>query len=164
MARRHAKCALLRLARSRSSNATPATTRNRSNAGFTLVEVVFSIFVLVVGLVAMAQLLAVSVRMHQLSRNTEVATQLAEAKFEELMKLNFTTAAAVQVTPLGSDSLNDNVANYFDTPAGTLYTRRWLVEAGPIDRTRRVTVRMVPAQTDRLLYKPVQLTTIIRQW
>ena len=140
----------------------PAVTRS-AEAGFTLVEVVFAMFVLTVGLVAMAQLLAISVRMHQLSRNTEIATQLAERKFEELMKLNFDTAAAVQVT-VGGDSLNSNVVNYFDAPAGTQFTRRWLVEAGPIPRTRRVTVRMVPTQTDRLLYKPVQLTTIIRQW
>jgi prepilin-type N-terminal cleavage/methylation domain-containing protein len=151
MARQHASCKSPRLARSGSSN-----------DGFTLVEVVFAIFVLTVGLVAMAQLLAVSVRMHQLGRNTEIATQLAERKFEELMKLNFDTAPEVQIT--GVDSLAADVANYFDTPAGTLFTRRWLVEAGPVDRTRRVTVRMVPAQTDRLLYKPVQLTTIIRQW
>ena len=150
--------ALLRPARSRFSNAAARS----AEEGFTLVEVVFAMFVLTVGLVAMAQLLAISVRMHQLSRNTEIATQLAERKFEELMKLNFDTAAAVQLT--GQDSLNANVANYFDTPTGGQFTRRWLVEAGPVTRTRRVTVRMVPRQTDRLLYKPVQLTTIIRSW
>ena len=160
MERRYAGSASVRQARSRSSSACerPAA----ASAGFTLVEVVFAMFVLTVGLVAMAQLLAISVRMHQLSRNTEIATQLAERKFEELMKLNFDTAAAVQLT--GQDSLNANVANYFDTPSGSQYTRRWLVEAGPVVRTRRVTVRMVPRQTDRLLYKPVQLTTLIRSW
>ena len=151
------------MARKRGSCASPQPARSRSSSGgFTLVEVVFAIFVLTVGLVAMAELLAVSVRMHQLSRNTEIATQLAERKFEELMKLNFDTAPEVQVT--GSDSLNNDVANYFDMPAATQFTRRWLVEAGPVARTRKVTVRMVPTQTSRLLYKPVQLTTIIRQW
>ena len=160
MERRYAACASLRRVRSRFSSA--RRRRTASSAGFTLVEVVFSMFVLTVGLVAMAQLLAISVRMHQLSRNTEIATQLAERKFEELMKLNFDTAPAVQIT--AADSLNNDVANYFDTPTGTPFTRRWLVEAGPVARTRRVTVRMVPAQTDRLLYKPVQLTTIIRSW
>lgn len=171
MERRYAGSASMRPGRSRSSSAyqeaagLPAAARSAtagSSAGFTLVEVVFSIFVLTVGLVAMAQLLAISVRMHQLSRNTEIATQLAERKFEELMKLNFDTAAPVQITT--GDSLNSNVVNYFDAPSGTQFTRRWLVEAGPVARTRRVTVRLVPRQTDRLLYKPVQLTTIIRQW
>lgn len=122
-----------------------------------------STVVLTIALVGLAQLLAVSVQMHQLSRNTEVATQLAEAKFEELMKLNFTTAASVQLTPVGADSLNTDVANYFDSPAPT-FTRRWRVEAGPVDRTRRVTVRLVPAATSPLLFKQVQLTTLIRQW
>lgn len=160
MERRYAGSASMRPGRSRFSSACQADAG--SSAGFTLVEVIFSILVLTVGLVAMAQLLAISVRMHQLSRNTEIATQLAERKFEELMKLNFDTAAAVQITT--GDSLNSNVVNYFDAPAGTQFTRRWLVEAGPVARTRRVTVRLVPRQTDRLLYKPVQLTTIIRQW
>ena len=167
MERPHGGCASQRRASCRSSKperesaSLPSVARS-AEGGFTLVEVVFAMFVLTVGLVAMAQLLAISVRMHQLSRNTEIATQLAERKFEELMKLNFDTAAEVQVT--GQDSLNANVANYFDTPTGGLFTRRWLVEAGPVARTRRVTVRMVPAQTDRLIYKPVQLTTIIRSW
>ena len=107
MERRYAGSASVRPARSRSS---------KGSAGFTLVEVLFSMFVLTVGLVAMAQLLAISVRMHQLSRNTEIATQLAERKFEELMKLNVDTAAAVQLT--AGDSLNSNVVNYFDTPTG----------------------------------------------
>lgn len=162
MARRRARCGLPQLDRFRSSNAAAAQAPASPGAGFTLVEVVFAIFVLTVGLVALAQLLVVSVRMHQLSRNTEVATQLAETKFEELMKLNFTTEPSVQIT--GADSLNNDVANYFDVPDGLPFTRRWLVEAGPVDRTRRVTVRMVPLQTDLLIYKPVQLTTIIRQW
>ena len=160
MAPRRVRSALRRLARSRFSSAFTAGAR-RAEAGFTLVEVVVSTFLLTVSLVGLAQLFAVSVQMHQLSRNSEIATQLAEAKFEQLMKLNFTAAAAVQVT--GSDSLSSNVANYFDTPSAE-YTRRWRVETGPIDRTRRVTVRMVPRVTNNLLYRPVQLTTLIRQW
>ena len=163
MERRYAGSASGRPARSRFSSAKglPSVARS-AEGGFTLVEVIFAMFVLTVGLVAMAQLLAISVRMHQLSRNTEIATQLAERKFEELMKLNFDTAASVQIT--AGDSLNTNVVNYFDSPSGTQFVRRWRVEAGPVDRTRRVTVRMVPTQTDRLLYKTVQLTTIIRSW
>jgi prepilin-type N-terminal cleavage/methylation domain-containing protein len=150
--------------RVRSGSVSPDTSRSSENpasreAGFTLVEVIVAVLVLTIGLVAMAELLAVSIRLHQLSRNTEVATQLAQGKFEELMKLNFTTAPAVQ--PGGS--LTNNVANHFDAPVNT-FTRRWLVQAGPAARTLRVTVRVVPAQTDLRMLKPVELTSIIRQW
>jgi prepilin-type N-terminal cleavage/methylation domain-containing protein len=161
MARRHARCASPRPVRSRSR---PRSEGPRGDAGFTLVEVLVAVVVLTVGLVSLAQLLAVSVRMHQLSRNTEVATQLAEQKFEELMKLNFVTEAAVQVTPNGADTLNTDVTDYFDLPENAPFSRRWLVENGPVDRTRRVTVRVVPLQAGLMGYRTVQLTTIIRQW
>jgi prepilin-type N-terminal cleavage/methylation domain-containing protein len=138
--------------------------RRASEHGFSLVEVLVAMGLFTVGMLAMAQLLAASVQMHQLGRNTDVATQLAQAKFEELMKLNFNTAAAVQLTPTGADALGANTANYFDVPAGNQFTRRWRVEAGPTPRTRRVTVRIQPTQVSRLTYRPVEITTLIREW
>ena len=117
-----------------------------------------------VGMLAIAQLLAAGVQMHQLGRNTDAATQLAQAKFEELMKMNFNTAPAVQITPGGVDSLAANTANYFDIPPGNEYTRRWRVQAGPTARSRLVTVRVQPTQISRLTYRPIEITTILREW
>ena len=116
--------------------------------------------VLTVGLVAMAQLLAVSTVMHMDSRQASSASQLAQAKVEELMKLNLATAAAVQVT--GSDSLAANVTNYFDTPQADV-TRRWRVQAGPVAGTRLVTVRVINPRA-HLYGTETDLTTILRQW
>jgi hypothetical protein len=60
--------------------------------------------------------------------------------------------------------LNNDVTDYFDLPENAPFARRWLVENGPVDRTRRVTVRVVPLQAGLIGFKTVQLTTIIRQW
>lgn len=153
----HAASALRRRASCRSSD-------GAAEDGFTLVEVLVSMAIFMVAMLAIAQLLATGVQMHQLGRNTDAATQLAQAKFEELMKMNFNTAAAVQLTPEGVDSLGANVANYFDLPPGGQYTRRWLVQAGPVARTRQVTVRIQPSQVSRLTHRPVEITTMLREW
>jgi prepilin-type N-terminal cleavage/methylation domain-containing protein len=136
----------------------------RSAAGFSLVEVLVAMCVFTIGMLGMAQLLGVSVQMHQLGRNTDAATQLVQGKLEELMKMNFSTEPELQLTPAGVDSLATDVQNYFDIPAGGQFTRRWRVTAGPIPRTRLVTVRVEPTQQSRLMYRPVEIDTILREW
>jgi Tfp pilus assembly protein PilV len=128
------------------------------DGGFSLIEVVFATFVLVTGLVSVAQLLPVSVMMNTDARYATHATEQAQAKIDELIKTNF-NAPALQVNT--ADTLSSNVANYFDTPAPGV-TRRWQITAGPSD-TRTVTVRVI--DTRALRYgRRTQLTTIVRQW
>jgi hypothetical protein len=117
--------------------------------------------VLVVVLVALAELLALSVRMHQLGRNSATAVRLAQDKLEELMKLNFGTAPAIQIN--GADTLSANAENYFDVPANSGYTRRWRVQAGPGGNAalRTVTVRLVP---DVRVGADFQVTAVLRSW
>lgn len=99
--------------------------------------------------------------MHQIGRNTAQATRLAQDKFEELMKLNFGTASAIQVN--GADTLGANTANYFDVPANSGYTRRWRVQAGPGGnaRLRTVTVRLVAGVRVGADY---EVTQVVRAW
>ena len=135
----------------------------RSNErGFTLVEVLIAMVIMSVGLVAVAQLMAVSTQSHRLGRLTSEASILATTKLEELVKLNFATAPAVQITA-APNSLTTNVANYFDV-TGAGYTRRWQVAAGPTADTRRVTVRIIPPLSARPFSKEVEVITILRQW
>lgn len=138
--------------------------RLRDERGFTLIEALIATIVLTVALVALADLLAVSVRMHQLGRNSTTATRLAQDKFEEMMKMNFATNPAIQVN--GTNTLASDVANYFDAPANTGYTRRWRVEAGPNanPRLRTVTVRIMPANPDMRVAGDFTVTTILRSW
>ena len=54
-----------------------------SQRGFTLVEVIVAMLICVVGLVAMAGLLAVTLRMQQLGRNSTSAVRMAQDKIDE---------------------------------------------------------------------------------
>jgi Tfp pilus assembly protein PilV len=138
--------------------------RRADERGFTLLEALVATVVLTVGLVALAELLAVSIRMHQLGRNSTTAARLAQDKFEELMKLNFATSPAVQVS--ATDTLVSNVANYFDVPANSGYTRRWFVQPGPGGnaRLRTVTVRVIPDNPDMRVAADFRVTMVIRSW
>jgi type II secretory pathway pseudopilin PulG len=129
----------------------------------TLIEVMFAVIVLSVGLLAGAQLLAVSLQTHQLSRTTTDSARLASEKVEQLMKLDFALDPAIQISAVNPDPLNQNVAGYFDIPLPG-FTRRWRVQAGPTANTRLVTVRLVPAPTDLRMARPVVLETIVRDW
>jgi type IV pilus assembly protein PilV len=136
---------------------------SNSDRGFTLVEVVVAMLVFTVGIVALAQLMAVTMRMQAHGRNQTSAVRLAQDKFDQLMSLNFDTSAEVQIT--GSDSLSANVENYFDTDV-TGYTRRWLIEAGPDANPdlRQITIRVIPDVQDRRNFTPYELMSIIRRW
>ena len=131
--------------------------------GFTLIEALVATLVLTIGLLATAELLAVSLRMHQLGRNSTTATRLAQDKFEEMMKMNFNTNPAIQVANC-SNALVSNVTNCFDTPANSGYTRRWQVTAGPTVRLRTVTVRVIPNNADRRVGADFTVTSLIRSW
>jgi Tfp pilus assembly protein PilV len=130
------------------------------DGGFSLVEVLVATLLLTTAFVAMAQLLGISTVMHTDARAASTATQLAQAKIDELIKLNMTTDAAVQVT--GGNSLAADVANYFDAPQQGI-TRRWQVEAGPTADTRVLRVRVINKHA-RQYGSEIELTTMLRQW
>ena len=138
-----------------------------------------AMMVCTVGLVAMAQLMAVTLRLQQLGRNSTSAIRLAQDKVDELTTMTWdTTAPTYNASIACGGSLTGNAANHNDTPMqdngtpdnladDTLrkgYTRRWLVAAGPDadPNLRLVTVRVVPDVADRRTASPYDLTTIIR--
>ncbi len=113
--------------------------------------------ILTVGLVSMAEMMAVTLRMQMLGRNETAAIRLVQSKIDELVAVNFTSA-----TVAVGGSLTANVTNYNDTPTDG-YTRRWQIAAiAGETRVRTLTVRVVPTSTDRRTTAQVELTTIIR--
>jgi hypothetical protein len=113
-----------------------------------------------VGLVAMAELMAVTLRMQQLGRNSTHAVRLAQEKVDELTTVTFAHASMAC-----GGSLTADQADHFDD--GTLnnvgYHRRWVVANAPDgDNLRQVTVRVIPDVTDRRTASPFDLITIIR--
>lgn len=117
--------------------------------------------ILTIGLVSLAELLAVSIRLQQLGRNGTESVRVAQDKMDQLMSLNFDTNLTIQI----GGSLGANVANYNDTDVQG-YTRRWVVVAGPDANPdlRQVTILVLPESVDRRTTSPYQLTSIIRRW
>lgn len=123
--------------------------------------------ILTIGLVSLAELLAVSLRLQQLGRNGTQAVRVAQDKMDQLMSLNFDTNLTIQI----GGSLTANVANYNDTDVPG-YRRRWLVQAGPPRPAfplgdpdlRLMTIRVIPDLADRRTASPYELVSIIRRW
>ena len=147
---------------------------SNNERGFTLVEAIVAMVVCTIGLVAMAELLAVTLRLKQLGRNSTSAVRLAQDKVDELTTMNFITDPSAAC----GGSIDAPAKDHFDTPMddnGTPddpaddtvmkgYTRRWIISAGPDGdpNLRQVTVRVIPELNDRRVAAPYDLTTIIR--
>lgn len=147
---------------------------SNNERGFTLVEAIVAMAVCTIGLIAMAELLAVTLRLQQLGRNSTSAVRLAQDKIDELTTMNFITNPSAAC----GGSIDANEADHFDTPLqdnGTPddptddtvmkgYTRRWIISAGPDadPNLREVTVRVIPEVNDRRVATPYDLTTFIR--
>lgn len=130
----------------------------QSEAGFSLVETMVASLVLTIGLVGLAQLLAVATIMHSDARQATTGTVLAQAKLDELMKLDFAASPAIQL----GGSISSSMVNFSDTPEPGI-DRRWLVTNGPVAGTRMLQVTV--ANRGGRLYGGTQtLTTVIRQW
>ena len=134
---------------------------NTSERGFTLVEVLVATVILVIGLVAMAELMAITLRMQMLGKNETAAVRLIQSKMDELVAVNFTGTDAASVAVGGS--LTADVGSYNDTPAGSGFKRRWQIAAiAGETNVRTLTVTVIPAVNDRRTNAQVQLSTIIR--
>ena len=134
--------------------------RDGGQGGFTLVEVMVCTLVLTIGLVAIAALLAVTTTMQIGARESARSMRLAQQKVDELARMDFEDDAAMGLGgALDEDSADHNEAD----PNGLNgITVRWLVEAGPTEDTRLITVRVVNLRAQQ--YRATDLTTIIREW
>jgi prepilin-type N-terminal cleavage/methylation domain-containing protein len=132
--------------------------------GFTLAEVVVALLVCTVGLVGMAQMLAVTLRMQQLGRNSTSAVRMAQDKIDELSSMSFLTGLSVQC----GGSLTTDLPNYNDVPAVNgqpqPFRRRWLIQAGPDadPQLRQVTVRIIPEVRSRTMTAQIDLVSLLR--
>jgi Tfp pilus assembly protein PilV len=130
----------------------------RGEAGFSLVETMVASLVLTIGLVGMAQLLAVATIMHSDARQATTGTVLAQAKIDELMKLDSSLYSNVAL----GGSISSNLAPYFDSPEPGI-DRRWRITDGPVANTRVLEVT-VENKGGRLYGGSQTLTTVIRDW
>ncbi len=122
--------------------------------------------ILTIGLVSLAELLAVSLRMQQLGRNETAVIRLAQDKLDELSVLAFATELRIQ--PGGS--LTGNEDNHWDTPKDAdgndlPFIRRWVVGNGPDganNRMRQITIRVIPTREEARTNATFEMISIIR--
>ena len=124
----------------------PIHSRSQSQAGFTLIELMVAIVVIVIAVLGMASVTATSIRHQDMNAARTDMAALADNKFEDLRGFAGAvarTADTMQLVPGGD--LAASVANYNDavTERGRTYTRRWIVTAG-VGGTRSVTIRIIP--------------------
>lgn len=118
----------------------------RSIKGFTLVECVIAMVLVMIGFAAIFSLLTACLKTEVISRDLGRANSFSRAKIEELKNS--------PRTPGGS--LTNNVAGYFDNPTPD-YTRRWEISADQTG-TQTVTVLMRPTIKGAIMPE-VKLTT-----
>jgi Tfp pilus assembly protein PilV len=127
---------------------------SKSEAGFSMVELMISLVVLLFGVLAVLVLIINGVQLQTYARELTTANNLAKDKLEELRVI----PAANAQRGIGG-SLAADVANHFDVPQAP-FRRRWTVALGPA-RTHDVTIsvfmpggRVPPVQVRALLDCP----------
>ncbi len=122
--------------------------------GFTLIETAIAMLVFVTASLALLPLIAWGIRLQGDSRNAAVAHSIARAAIEELSALP-TTDDQLAV----GGALDSDVANHFGQPAGTPFTIRWVVAAGPAG-TLDVTVTVV-SNNNNVRVPPFQFQVLL---
>src|SRR6478672_10709916 len=118
--------------------------------GFTLVECVIAMVIVMIGFTGICGLLTSCVKAEVMSNNLATANSLARAKMEEL----------TVSTRTAGGSLTSSVSGYSDAPT-TQFTRRWTI-AADIASTQTITVAVLETnQADAI--PQVQVTTRIQQ-
>ena len=138
------------------------TTPRADERGFTLIELIVAMLIIVVGVLGLAGVMVnVSARQTLATSRMELVA-LAEGKLEELRAdAMIMSADTAQLTVGGSTTLS--VANHADTvagPSGRIYITRWQVAAAPAG-CRHVTLRVVPLVDDARSVARLEFSTIL---
>lgn len=114
--------------------------------------------IMTVALVAMAAMMAITLRMQMMGRNETSAVRLIQSKVDQIVNINFSTNPSVDV----GGSLTADDTGYFDTPAAG-FKRRWRIDTITGEtKVRKLTVRIIPTINDRRTNAEVEISTIIR--
>jgi prepilin-type N-terminal cleavage/methylation domain-containing protein len=131
-------------------------------SGFTLVELMIAIIVLVVGVLGLASTMVSMTRYQDLSAAHADMTALGDHKLEQLrVAATYSTADTMQLVVGGSVTVP--TAQHVDTlvERGRTFIRLWQVQDGP-GGTRQVLLRVRPIVDDVRTPAQVDFTTLIQ--
>ena len=128
-----------------------------ADAGYLLVEVLIGLFLLTIIILAMAQLVVLSVSANRAAVEYTEATYLASEKMEELVEIRYTTLDA-------GGSLDGNTTGFFDNPDVdgdeiADYERRW--EITDLGDRKQIRVRLISVHQTYGPPKQVTLVTLV---
>ena len=130
--------------------------RSRDSCGFTLVEVLVAISVMVVVSVGVVRLFVVAASMTRSARDRTIARSLAAGKLEQLRSLTWEVAV---VPGGGMVAASDGQTNLSVTPPGAGGPGLNESPSGTLDAN----VHHVPTAPDQLLAFQVLVTTVARE-
>jgi Tfp pilus assembly protein PilV len=145
------------------SHSQPAT-RVGARGGFTLIELMLAIIVVVVGLLGIVSTMASMTRYQDLSAARTDMAALADNKFEQLRAAAATKTADTLQLAIGG-SLTVATAPFTDTVTerGRTYVRLWTVAAG-VGGSLDLTLRIQPQVDDRRTPRLLDFYTLITKW
>jgi prepilin-type N-terminal cleavage/methylation domain-containing protein len=117
------------------------------NAGFTLVESMFTLAIMSMSLLALAGLQITALRGNALARSITTAVSIAEQRIEQLKNTSYTNIQAEAATPVTASNLH--------------FTRQVTVTNGPLPNTKSVSVLV--SWQDQSKTHTLPIATIIGQ-
>jgi hypothetical protein len=150
----------------------------KSERGFSVIEVAFAAVITMVGLAFVATLFTAAIKQNRMVKQHTTTTALAQQKLEEINALD---PGDDRLKAGGGLTTETKKANYFDTvyvnpdtgivtstipPGATpIYDRFWLVEDDTsLDRTRLISVRVVARQPSSGRTSEETILTTVRSW
>lgn len=146
------------------ANASASAQQPARRAGFTVVEIIVAVMILVIGLIAMAGIMGATAQLQRLTSSRAEITTLAETKIEELRAYGMTASTDPLRAKLAvGGSKTTPTAGYTDTVPGVrgkTYIRTWGITQDVVG-TRRADVRVKPVIDGKNDIKSLDFSTLI---
>ena len=126
---------------------------SRNNRGFTLVEIMIAVFILVVALLGLISVTVMVIKGNSFSKTMTTATTLAKDKMEEMKNLGYSDTPSSDTTTTEDYNSITDYPTYkrateidVDSPAAGMKTVKVTVEWSWQGATRNVTLQSIVAQ------------------
>lgn len=133
-----------------------------NNQGITLLEAMITIVIIMIGVLTLANIFPIAFKIGQSAQQATIASNLAQAKLEELFSLNYDNIAIGTLEAKGrlSTDLNNYLYNYQRETLSEYVDQNLQTSASATD-LKRITVKVYYQSTALKTEKNVQLNSLI---
>lgn len=127
----------------------------REQKGFNLIETLIAVAMLAIGIVALAELFAVSIKQNAVADDLTTISSYAQDKMEELKDMSYKSLTASG----DAGSITSAVTGYIDNPE-SYYQRLWEIDVdAPV--TDMTTIRVTVKSSRRLIGEKKECTLVL---